>query len=78
MPGAVTVINVEAGAAVTAGTTLVVVEAMKMEHPIVAPVNGIVSEVHVRVGDTIESGRVLVSFKPEGEDSHGGALDGDL
>lgn len=78
MPGAVTVVNVEAGATVTAGTTLVVVEAMKMEHPIVALVNGVVSAVHVRVGDTVESGRVLVSFEPEDEDPHDGAPDGDL
>lgn len=69
MPGEVTVINVDAGTAVTAGTLLVVVEAMKMEHPIVAPVNGLVREVHVRVGDTAESGRVLISFEPDSENT---------
>lgn len=77
MPGAVTVVNVEAGATVTAGTTLVVVEAMKMEHPIVAPASGVVSAVHVRVGDTVEAGWLLLAFESESEGRQELEPDGD-
>ncbi|MPZ74759.1 MAG: ATP-grasp domain-containing protein, partial [Nitriliruptorales bacterium] len=53
MPGTVTVVNVSAGDAVVAGQTLLVVEAMKMEHAIGAPVDGVVKSVHVQAGDAV-------------------------
>ena len=43
-----------------AGETLVVVDAMKMEHTIAAPHAGRVAEVHVREGEQVDGGRVLV------------------
>ncbi|MGO4593393.1 biotin carboxylase N-terminal domain-containing protein [Leifsonia sp. 2TAF2] len=52
MPGTVVAVPVEAGARVEAGDTVVVVEAMKMEHRLVAPVAGTVS-VHVAPGDLV-------------------------
>ena len=42
--------SAEAGAAVTAGQPLVVLEAMKMEHTVAAPVDGVLAELHVRAG----------------------------
>jgi acetyl/propionyl-CoA carboxylase alpha subunit len=60
MPGAVIAIEVEAGARVTAGTALVTLEAMKMEHVIRAPHDGVVAEVRVASGDQVETGTVLV------------------
>jgi acetyl/propionyl-CoA carboxylase alpha subunit len=60
MPGAVIAIEVEAGARVTAGTVLVTLEAMKMEHVIRAPHDGVVAEVRVASGDQVETGTVLV------------------
>jgi acetyl-CoA/propionyl-CoA carboxylase, biotin carboxylase, biotin carboxyl carrier protein len=62
MPGSVLEVAVTAGDEVAAGSTLVVVEAMKMEHPITAPTAGSVTEVHVRAGDRVDAGAPLVSF----------------
>ncbi|SEA69912.1 ATP-binding protein [Leifsonia sp. 21MFCrub1.1] len=52
MPGTVVAVPVGTGARVAAGDTVVVVEAMKMEHRLVAPVDGVVS-VHVATGDLV-------------------------
>ena len=52
MPGSVIAVGAEAGAHVTAGQTLVVVEAMKMEHSLTAPVDGIV-DILVAPGDQV-------------------------
>jgi propionyl-CoA carboxylase alpha chain len=59
MPGTVVRIAVEAGAAVAAGTTVVVLEAMKMEHSVTAPHDGIVGEIGVSVGESVDVGMVL-------------------
>ena len=59
--GTVVAVEVAVGAAVRAGTTLVVLDAMKMEHPIDATFDGIVSEVLVTVGDTVAEGQSLVT-----------------
>ncbi|MCP9273387.1 ATP-binding protein [Mycolicibacterium arenosum] len=58
MPGAVVAVGVEDGASVTAGTVVVTVEAMKMEHALSAPVDGIV-ELLVAVGDQVKVGQPL-------------------
>ncbi len=62
MPGSVIAVNVADGQHVTAGTTLVVVEAMKMEQPIIAPTDGTVDAVHVTAGSTVDAGQLLLSF----------------
>lgn len=63
MPGAVIAVNVENGAAVSAGQPLVVVEAMKMEHSLTSPIDGIV-EVLVRQGDQVMVDQVLARVVP--------------
>jgi acetyl-CoA/propionyl-CoA carboxylase biotin carboxyl carrier protein len=50
MPGTVIAVDVAAGDAVAAGQRLVVVEAMKMEHAVTAPVDGVVKDVLVSIG----------------------------
>jgi acetyl/propionyl-CoA carboxylase alpha subunit len=67
MPGAVLSVAVEPGQQVAAGTTMMVVEAMKMEHPIVAPVAGTVTAVHVTAGDGVDAGAPLLAFAPDGD-----------
>ncbi|MDP8977764.1 MAG: acetyl/propionyl-CoA carboxylase subunit alpha, partial [Actinomycetota bacterium] len=63
MPGTVTVVGVEKGQAVTAGQTLLVVEAMKMEHAITAPADGVVEELAVRPGDPVALQQTLVVLR---------------
>ena len=53
MPGTVVAVSVAVGDAVTAGQTVVVVEAMKMEHALTAPGDGVVAELPVAVGDRV-------------------------
>ena len=60
VPGTITAVMVAPGAEVTAGATLVVLEAMKMEHRITAEADGTVTEVLVAVGDSVEAHQVLV------------------
>ena len=60
MPGTVVRVDVEAGAAVTAGQVLVVLEAMKMEHAVRAAVDGTATEVRVAAGEQVDAGAVLV------------------
>ncbi|WP_445166152.1 ATP-binding protein [Mycolicibacterium sp. Dal123E01] len=58
MPGSVVAVGVSDGDEVTAGTVVVAVEAMKMEHSLTAPVDGVV-ELHVAVGDQVKVGQLL-------------------
>ncbi|UXA16507.1 acetyl/propionyl/methylcrotonyl-CoA carboxylase subunit alpha [Mycobacterium sp. SMC-4] len=58
MPGAVVAVGVADGATVTAGTVVVTVEAMKMEHALSAPVDGVV-DLLVDAGEQVKVGQVL-------------------
>jgi 3-methylcrotonyl-CoA carboxylase alpha subunit len=62
MPGKVVQVLVEAGAAVTAGQPLMVLEAMKMEHTLSAPADGTVAAVRFATGDLVEEGVELIEF----------------
>ena len=62
MPGNILGVKVKVGDAVSAGQTVVVMEAMKMETEIVAPVAGTVTAVMVNGGDMVESGAPMVSI----------------
>ena len=62
LPGTVIAVHVAAGDVVTDGQVLMVVEAMKMEHKIVAPGDAIVSEVRFAVGDRVDQGDLLVAL----------------
>lgn len=58
MPGSVVAVGLDNGAEVTAGTVVVTVEAMKMEHALSAPVDGVV-QLLVGVGDQVKVGQPL-------------------
>ena len=62
LPGTVIAVHVEDGQPVTEGTVLMVVEAMKMEHKIVANADAVVSEVRFAVGDRVDQGDLLVAL----------------
>ena len=67
MPGTVVRVECAVGDAVTAGQVLVVIEAMKMEHRIAAPTDGVVTEVRVTDGQSVDNNEVLVVVSEEGE-----------
>ncbi|MEU9103678.1 biotin carboxylase N-terminal domain-containing protein [Streptomyces xanthophaeus] len=67
MPGTVTVVKVAVGEKVTAGQSLLVVEAMKMEHVISAPHSGTVTELDVTPGSTVAMDQVLAVVTPDEE-----------
>ena len=65
VPGTVTQVLVSPGDAVAAGDTLVVLEAMKMEHRIKADGEGVVAEVRVAVGDSVDAHHVVAVLEEE-------------
>ena len=64
MPGTVVRIAVKAGDTVTQGQPLLWLEAMKMEHTVAAPADGVVSEVPVSTGEQVNVGTVLAIVQP--------------
>ncbi len=67
MPGTVLVVKVAAGDVVKAGAPLLVVEAMKMEHTVTAPIDGVVSELPVRTGQQVALDETLAVVTPQEE-----------
>ncbi len=66
MPGTLVALMVNTGQKVIKGDKLLVIEAMKMEHTLYAPRDGIVKSCHYRVGDLIEEGAELLEFESIG------------
>ena len=60
--GKVFQIPTSVGQSVQAGDTVIVIEAMKMEIPVVAPEAGTIASIDVAVGDAVESGAVLATL----------------
>ncbi|GDY32230.1 acetyl-CoA carboxylase biotin carboxylase subunit [Gandjariella thermophila] len=65
MPGTVLVVRVARGERVRAGQPMLVVEAMKMEHTLVAPIDGVVAELDVRAGTQVALDQRLALVLPE-------------
>jgi len=63
LPGKIVSVNVKTGQQVKEGELLLVIEAMKMENEIVAPVNGTVTTVSVAPQATVQIGDDLVSIE---------------
>jgi acetyl-CoA/propionyl-CoA carboxylase biotin carboxyl carrier protein len=68
MPGTVVAVGVEPGHTVAAGAVVVTVEAMKMEHALAAPIDG-VTELLVGVGDQVKVGQLLARITQKEESS---------
>ncbi|MCH1983600.1 biotin/lipoyl-binding carrier protein [Ruminococcus sp. OA3] len=62
VPGKVFKVEASTGQSVKTGDTIVILEAMKMEIPVVAPQDGTIVSIDVAVGDTVESGDALASM----------------
>lgn len=69
MPGSVIRVGAAVGDTVTAGQPLIWLEAMKMEHTIAAPEDGVLAELNVAAGQQVEVGAVLARVESEGEQS---------
>ena len=63
MPGLVVAVRASAGAEIAAGEPVAIVEAMKMQNEITTESGGRVEEVRVEMGQTVESGQVLVVIR---------------
>ncbi|MCF7811781.1 biotin attachment protein [bacterium] len=59
-------LNIKKGDQVTKGQTIGAVEAMKTNHAVIAPISGVIHEVHVRIGDDVDAGKPIVSIIPQG------------
>ena len=66
LPGVVAKVRVQEGDEVTARQTLVVLEAMKMEHLITAPYDGVVAKISCEEGMQVTKGAVLLEMEPAG------------
>ena len=64
MPGVVLAVEVALGEAVAAGEAVVTLEAMKMEHGVVAPIAGRLAELRIAAGDQVTRGQVLGVVEP--------------
>jgi 3-methylcrotonyl-CoA carboxylase alpha subunit len=69
MPGTVLMVKAAVGDRVRAGTPLLVVEAMKMEHTITAPVDGVLTELNVQAGQQVSLNQPLAVVTPSEEQS---------
>lgn len=67
MPCKISHVQVKAGDVVKKGQLLLVLEAMKMEHSIKAPRDGVVLKVNCKQGDLVAQGKTLVSFEQDKE-----------
>ena len=65
MPGMIVAVSVAEGDLVRKGQSLVVLEAMKMEHALTAPFDGHVASLAARVGDQVAEGVTLVTLARE-------------
>ncbi len=65
MHGKLTAVFVDAGARVRKGQRVAIVEAMKMEHPLVAPVSGVVAEIRAAPGAQVARGAVVLLVEPD-------------
>lgn len=65
MPGQVMEVAVEEGDSINEGDLILLLEAMKMEIRVTAPLPGILERLNVRAGDQVERGQVLAEIKPD-------------
>jgi len=67
MPGRIIAVDVTAGQSVTKGQRLVTLEAMKMEHSLTAPFDGVVADLTATPEAQVPEGTLLVRIEPQGE-----------
>lgn len=63
MPGLLVKVPVAVGDKVSAGTTLAIVEAMKMQNELVAPCDGVVKKINFKEGDQVDAQQLIVELE---------------
>ena len=63
MPGAVVSVEVAVGDKVSSGSSLMVLEAMKMQQSLLSTVDGVVKAINIAAGDTVEDEQILIEFE---------------
>jgi len=63
MPGKVVAVRVQLGDSVKRGQPLMIVEAMKMEHTIIAPADGVIAAINANVGEQVDEKSALIAFE---------------
>ena len=69
IPGKIVSIAVELGVSVSEGDVVMVLEAMKMQNEIHAPLSGIVSQINCQPGESVEANAPLIVIEPEEDKS---------
>lgn len=69
LPGRISEVMAQEGQFVTADDAVLTLEAMKLYHTLEAPLTGQVRKIHVKVGDIVAYGQLLVEFEPQAIDS---------
>jgi biotin carboxyl carrier protein len=65
MPGKVVTVEVKVGDAVEEGETILILEAMKMQNEVTAPISGTVTAIHCEDGVNVEANVPLVVIEPQ-------------
>jgi len=63
IPGAIRVLNVRKGQHVNSGDDLFILEAMKMNNSVKSSQEGIIKEIHIKVGSIVAKGELLIEFE---------------
>jgi biotin carboxyl carrier protein len=63
MPGIILDVRVSKGDSIKKGSTLLILEAMKMENVIVSPKDGVVKKVHASTGQTVDKNKLLIELE---------------
>ena len=63
IPGTIIMIHVKEKEKVKKGDPLLVFQAMKMNNILMAPINGVIKKVNVKVGETVPKTQILIEFK---------------
>jgi pyruvate carboxylase len=66
IPGLIAQLQVSVGTKLSKGDKLLMMEAMKMQNTVYAPCDGVVDELHVALGDTVEAKDLLIKIRPAG------------
>jgi biotin carboxyl carrier protein len=62
IPGTIQLIMVKEGEKVSAGTPLLILEAMKMRNEVLSPVDGLIKKIHVSVGEMVSKSHLLIEI----------------